>query len=113
MVSPCVVEDRLSWLWSLQSLYSSIEPAETQVRSPSADTVPPTGLGALMICTRCGSDSMRLSRMRSLDLVRLLLLQRPVRCHLCLHRRFVNVLYALTLRHHEVRRRPPGSASTK
>jgi hypothetical protein len=47
-----------------------------------------------MICPRCGSNSMRPSRMRVSDLVRLLLLQRPVRCHVCLHRRFVNVVVA-------------------
>jgi hypothetical protein len=36
--------------------------------------------------------------MRTSDLVWLLLLQRPVRCHVCLHRRYVNILWALTLR---------------
>jgi hypothetical protein len=36
--------------------------------------------------------------MRSSDVARLLLLQRPVRCHVCLHRRYVNILWALTLR---------------
>lgn len=36
--------------------------------------------------------------MRVSDFSRLLLLQRPVRCHVCLHRKFVNVLFALTLR---------------
>lgn len=51
-----------------------------------------------MICSRCGSSSIRLSRMRPSDFSRLLLLQRPVRCHICLHRRFVNLLFALTLR---------------
>lgn len=51
-----------------------------------------------MICTRCGSHSVQLSRIRLTDLKRLLLLQRPVRCHICLHRRFVNLLFTLTLR---------------
>jgi hypothetical protein len=44
--------------------------------------------------------------MRSPDVARLLLLQRPVRCHVCLHRRYVNILWALTLR--EKRAGTPG-----
>jgi hypothetical protein len=36
--------------------------------------------------------------MRTSDFLRLLLLQRPVRCHVCLHRSFMNVLLALRLR---------------
>jgi len=51
-----------------------------------------------MICPRCGSSSVRLSRMRPSDFIRVLLLQRPVRCHVCLHRSFVNFLLALRLR---------------
>jgi hypothetical protein len=41
---------------------------------------------------------MRVSRMRVSDLARLLFLQRAVRCHICLHRRFVNVFSAMTIR---------------
>jgi hypothetical protein len=37
--------------------------------------------------------------MRVSDLPRLLLLMRPVRCHVCLHRRYANVL--LTLLHRD------------
>jgi len=33
--------------------------------------------------------------MRSFDYVRLLLLQRPIRCHICLHRSYVNIFFAL------------------
>ena len=51
-----------------------------------------------MICPRCGSRSVRLSRMRASDFPRLLFLQRPVRCHVCLHRRFVNLLSAFLIR---------------
>ncbi|MGB6686249.1 MAG: hypothetical protein WBE76_00235 [Terracidiphilus sp.] len=36
--------------------------------------------------------------MRASDLSRLLLLQRPIRCHVCLHRSYVNILLALALR---------------
>jgi hypothetical protein len=36
--------------------------------------------------------------MRVSDWSRLLLLQRPVRCHVCLHRRFVNILVAFMQR---------------
>jgi len=36
--------------------------------------------------------------MRVSDYSRLLLLLRPVRCHICLHRRFVNIVVAWTLR---------------
>jgi len=36
--------------------------------------------------------------MRVADLSRLLLLQRAVRCHVCLHRRFVNVISAFLIR---------------
>jgi len=41
---------------------------------------------------------MRVSRMRVSDLTRLLFLQRAVRCHICLHRRFVNLFAAMTIR---------------
>jgi hypothetical protein len=51
-----------------------------------------------MNCPRCGSKSIRLSRMRTSDFLRLLFLVRPVRCHICLHRRYVNVFAALMLR---------------
>lgn len=51
-----------------------------------------------MNCPRCGSTSMRVSRMRVSDLTRLLFLQRAVRCHICLHRRFVNLFAAMTIR---------------
>jgi hypothetical protein len=36
--------------------------------------------------------------MRVRDLPRLAILQLPVRCHVCLHRRFANLFSALTLR---------------
>jgi len=50
--------------------------------------------------------------MRTSDFVWLLLLQRPVRCHVCLHRRFVNIFYALTLRDRQSNG-PTGSTAAK
>lgn len=62
-----------------------------------------------MICPRCGSKTVRFSRMRASDLVRLLVLQRPVRCHICLHRRFANIFTAWAAR--EKRNGGPEGAS--
>jgi hypothetical protein len=36
--------------------------------------------------------------MRVTDLPRLLLLQSPVRCHICLHRRFANLFSAILIK---------------
>jgi hypothetical protein len=51
-----------------------------------------------MTCPRCGSTSVRPSRFRLSDVPRLLLLLRPVRCHICLHRSYANLLLSLITR---------------
>jgi len=47
-----------------------------------------------MICTQCGSQKLRCSRLRPGDLDRLLILHFPVRCRLCGNRDFVAPLAA-------------------
>lgn len=51
-----------------------------------------------MICPRCGAARFRSSRLRLSDLARLLVLQRPVRCRVCLRRRYVSIFAAMNLR---------------
>ncbi|MGB6826866.1 MAG: hypothetical protein WBE41_02400 [Terracidiphilus sp.] len=43
-----------------------------------------------MKCTLCGSERLRLSRIRRADLPRLFLFSYPVRCAACFERMFVN-----------------------
>jgi hypothetical protein len=47
--------------------------------------------------------------MRLSDLVRLLVLQRPVRCRVCLHRRFANIFVTLVQRERRGGSRPEAT----
>jgi hypothetical protein len=51
-----------------------------------------------MRCMICGSTKIRISRLRSSDLSRLLILQYPVRCRACYERFYVGIPLALNLR---------------
>jgi|HubBroStandDraft_1064217.scaffolds.fasta_scaffold02592_2 hypothetical protein len=50
-----------------------------------------------MICPICGSERIRLSRLRVADYVRLLLFTYPVRCAECFERDSVNLITALSI----------------
>jgi hypothetical protein len=50
-----------------------------------------------VICPECSSSSFRLSRFRTKDLERLLLLQYPVRCRHCHRRVYAGLPLALVL----------------
>jgi hypothetical protein len=50
--------------------------------------------------------------LRAFDYLRLLFLVRPVRCHICLHRRYANVFAALMLRE-KPRGQGSGAATAK
>lgn len=47
-----------------------------------------------MKCFHCGSNRLRISRLRQFDFVRLLRLQLPVRCHACMDRMYVGLFAA-------------------
>ena len=47
-----------------------------------------------MNCYHCGSSRMRMSRIRSSDIVWLFQLKIPVRCRSCMDRRYVNLFLA-------------------
>ena len=49
-------------------------------------------------CRNCGMLSFRRSRLRNTDLVRLLLLQYPVRCRKCLERTYAFIFELFTLK---------------
>jgi hypothetical protein len=51
-----------------------------------------------MKCALCASSTFRTSRLRISDVVRLLLLQYPVRCKKCRERSFASLMFALNLR---------------
>jgi DNA-directed RNA polymerase subunit RPC12/RpoP len=42
-----------------------------------------------MLCDYCGSSRVKVSRFRIIDLVPLLIVRYPLRCHHCSHRMFV------------------------
>ncbi len=71
-----------------------------------------------MICPHCGSAKFRASKLRVLDLPRLLILRYPVRCRICYKRKFVGILLAMKvrradkIRHEEVHRRRKIEASS-
>jgi len=47
-----------------------------------------------MMCSLCGSDKLRLSRLRRSDLAHLLFFSYPIRCIKCFERRYVNLIAA-------------------
>ena len=51
-----------------------------------------------MICPICGSERIRLSRLRVADLGRLLLFSYPIRCAECFERDSVNLIDAFKIR---------------
>lgn len=51
-----------------------------------------------MVCPACRNAGFRLSRFRSVDLLRLAVLQYPIRCLTCSHRMYGGVLLAIQLR---------------
>lgn len=51
-----------------------------------------------MYCSHCGSERLRLSRLRLSDLPRLLLFLYPVRCAACFDRAFVSLSAAFKIR---------------
>jgi hypothetical protein len=57
-----------------------------------------------MVCSRCHATEFRLSSLRFRDVEHLAVLQYPVRCRYCHHRRYGSFLLALILyqlrRHH-------------
>lgn len=57
-------------------------------------------------CLCCGSEDLRLSRVRRSDLLRLLTLRLPIRCRICRQRDFAFVGAALALRKRGMRREP-------
>jgi hypothetical protein len=48
-------------------------------------------------CFHCGSNDLRLSRLRPHDAVELLLFRVPIRCHFCYERFYMNVFRAWRL----------------
>ena len=48
----------------------------------------------MLVCSYCGASKLRLSRFRSKDLFKLILLKRPVRCRLCDKRAYTTLLTA-------------------
>jgi hypothetical protein len=48
-------------------------------------------------CIMCRRGNLRLSRIRSFDLMHLLMLQYPVRCEACLYRTFTPIWRAITM----------------
>ena len=54
-----------------------------------------------MRCPQCDCSDFKSSRLRPEDYPFLLLLQWPVRCNVCLRRRYAFLLPALALRHRE------------
>jgi len=50
-----------------------------------------------MKCSLCGSERLRPSRLRRIDVSRLFLFQYPVRCSACYERRYVNMVSAVLI----------------
>ena len=63
-------------------------------------------------CRRCGRTDFRLSRFHPFDLKRLAILQYPVRCRSCHHRRFTSLLGALKVAG-EAKPAPRGSRTAE
>ena len=61
-----------------------------------------------MICSRCKSKNVWTSRLRLSDVGRLLFLQFPVRCHVCMKRDSVNLPEARRMRAVEAATPEPG-----
>jgi hypothetical protein len=49
-------------------------------------------------CRICGKSTVRISHFRLLDVLRLILLQLPVRCHTCRRRYYVSISQANVIR---------------
>jgi hypothetical protein len=58
-----------------------------------------------MKCSVCGSERLRLSRLRLSDLRRLLLFSYPIRCALCGKRTFVNSSAAIGIHRNAIARK--------